>query len=108
MQYSQFIYVLKLIPRLCEKDNWTEYETKIVDSHFQYLSHMLEEGKLILAGKTEGLDENAFGIVIFEAISHNEALEMMNHDPGVAQGIMSATLYPYSVALMRHQKLSTK
>lgn len=62
---------------------------------------MLEEGKLILAGKTGGMDEKTFGIVIFEADSDEGAKLIMKSDPAVAEGIMKAELFPYNVALMR-------
>ncbi|TGA98315.1 hypothetical protein E4665_08705 [Sporolactobacillus shoreae] len=98
---KQFIYVLRLIPALLNDSNWTKREEDIVDRHFSRLQKLLNEGKLILAGKTAGIDEKTFGIVILEADSYEEALELMRIDPAVAEGIMTAELYPYHVALMR-------
>jgi len=100
-QKSQFIYVIRLIPPLLKEENWTEREEGIVNRHFDFLKKKLAEGKLILAGKTNGLDEKTFGIVIIEVDSTEEALEFMNSDPAVSEGIMSAELYPYRVAIMR-------
>jgi uncharacterized protein YciI len=100
-QKCQFIYVLKPVPHLRKEENWTEREEAIVGRHFNFLKKMLAEGKLILAGKTGGLDEKTFGIVIIEVDSADEALAFMNSDPGVAEGVMTAELYPYSVAIMR-------
>lgn len=97
----QFIYILKLIPELLNENNWTEKEEAIVERHFVKLQELLAEGKLILAGKTEGLDEKTFGIVIFKADSDEEAQSIMKNDPGVAEGIMTAELFPYRVALMK-------
>jgi len=97
----QFIYVLKPIPELLKEENWTEKEEAIVERHFVKLQELLREGKLILAGKTEGLDEKTFGIVIFKADSEEEAQSIMKNDPGVAEGIMTAELFPYRVALMK-------
>ena len=98
---KQFIYVLTLIPPLLNPDNWTEKEEKIVDRHFANLQKLLNEGKLILAGKTSGLDEKTFGIVIMEVETDDEALSIMENDPAVAEGIMQAELFPYQVALLR-------
>ena len=98
---KQFIYILRLIPYLLNEDNWTEKEEKIVGKHFVKLQGLLQEGKLVLAGKTEGLDEKTFGIVILEVESEEEALSIMKTDPAVAEGIMEAKLYPYKVALIR-------
>ncbi|MGI6577187.1 MAG: YciI family protein [Eubacteriales bacterium] len=98
---KQFIYVLKLIPALLKEENWTEKEEAITARHFRKLQSLLKEGKLILAGKTDGLDENTFGIVIFEADSEEEARSIMESDPAVAEGIMKAELFPYRVALIK-------
>lgn len=103
MRKNQYIYVLRLVPRLLTEENWTDRDEEIVDRHFRNLQKLLKDGKLILAGKTDGLDQKTFGIVIFEAASKDEAIEMMNHDPCVAEGIMVAELYPYTVALMKNQ-----
>jgi uncharacterized protein YciI len=98
---KQFIYVLKLIPRLIDESNWTSREEDIVDNHFNHLKGLLQEGKLILAGRTLNMDKTTFGIVIFEAESEEEARQMMNDDPAVKGGVMTAQLFPYRVALMR-------
>jgi uncharacterized protein len=95
----QFLYKLKLVPQLLDEKNWTEKENQIVSEHFISLQHLLNENKLILAGKTEGMDSSTFGIVIFQADNETEARELMENDPAVKKGIMTAELYPYSVAL---------
>lgn len=102
---KQFIYVLKLIPRLIDENNWTSRDEEIVTNHFNHLKGLLQEGKLILAGRTLNMDETTFGIVIFEAGSEEEARMMMNADPAVEGGIMTAQLFPYRVALMKGQAI---
>ena len=69
--------------------------------HFAYLEKLKEQGILILAGKTKGMDEKTFGIVVLEAENEMEARKRMEEDPGVYTGIMCAELFPYHVALMR-------
>ena len=98
---KQFIYILRPAPHLREEANWTEKENEAVGRHFAFLKKLLGEGRLILAGKTDGLDERTFGIVILEAASEQEAFALMRSDPGVAEGIMGADLIGYHVALMR-------
>jgi len=98
---SQYVYVLKLIPALLNEKSWTAKEEAIIDRHFARLQELLKDGKLILAGKTDGLDERTFGIVIFEADSQEEAEQVMKDDPAVAEGIMRAELFPYRVALIK-------
>jgi uncharacterized protein YciI len=98
---KQFLYLLRLIPSLVNPENWTPREEEIVQRHFAKLQDLLLEGKLLLAGKTAGIDEKTFGIVILEADSEEEARALMESDPSVAEGIMTAELFPYRVALMR-------
>lgn len=98
---QQYIYVIKLIPRLLIAENWTEVEERIVNEHFSYLKEMLSQKKLILAGKTDGLNDKTFGIVIFEANSLEKAHEIMNNDPAIIKGIMIGELFPYRIALSR-------
>jgi uncharacterized protein YciI len=95
---SEFLYLLRpsrpdMIAAM------TEQEQKIVGEHFAYLQNLLAEGQLILAGRT--LEDQPFGIVVFRAESPERAEEIMKGDPAVANGVMTATLHPYSVALIQ-------
>lgn len=101
MEKLQFLYQLKLIPSLLIEDNWTERENDIVARHFEALKNAEQEGTLILAGRTLDMDAEGFGIVIFEVDCEEEAQLFMETDPAVKEGIMTATLFPYRVALMR-------
>lgn len=98
---QQYLYVLRLIPRLLREDGWTEQDHQVVSRHFDALQRLLAEGRLILAGRTLGEGENCFGLVILEAQSTEEARQLMESDPAVREGIMTAILYPYRVALLR-------
>lgn len=99
VEKKQFLYVLRLVPELLDESNWTEQKEAIVAEHFARLQALLAEGRLILAGRT--LDDNPQGLVILEVGSEDEARELMETDPAVAQGVMTAQLFPYRVALSR-------
>lgn len=101
METQQFIYKLKLIDRWTTEKNWTEKENDTVARHFRYLTKLLDDKILIFAGKTKGLDSSTFGIVIFQAETDDEAKSIMNRDPAVKEGIMTADLSPFQVALMQ-------
>jgi uncharacterized protein len=103
MGLKQYIYTLKLIPNLLEEGNWTERENQVVKDHFENLQRLLKRGTLILAGKTDGIDKETFGIVILQTETEEEAQELMQNDPTVREGIMTAELFPYSVALFNNQ-----
>ncbi|MED1725613.1 YciI family protein [Brevibacillus parabrevis] len=94
---QQFLYKLKLVPRLLEPANWTDRE------HFRYLQQLLAENRLILAGRTQNMDETTFGIAIFLAESEEAAASVMANDPAVKQEVMTAELYLYRVALYNSQ-----
>jgi len=79
----------------------TPEEDEIVSRHFAYLSDLTQKGLMILVGRTQNKDESTFGIAIFEAQDEEAAREIMENDPAVENGVMTATLYPYKVALMR-------
>ncbi len=98
---GQYLIRLQPIPRLVDPANWTEKENRVVAEHFGRLQRLLDEGTLILAGRTLNEDETMFGIVILEAASEAEARRLMNEDPAVKEGIMTARLFPYRVALIR-------
>jgi uncharacterized protein len=99
----EFIYVLKLIPRLHKEESWTDEDDGIVHRHFTRLKEMTESGVVIHAGRTLNEEENAFGIVVFQADDEEQATAMMEADPAVKEGIMTAELFPYRVALLRKE-----
>ncbi|MEH7388863.1 YciI family protein [Bacillus sp. JJ1474] len=99
MEKLQFLYQLKLIPSLLDEDNWTDKENNIVQEHFEVLQNLEKEGKLILAGRT--LDTDPLGLVILEVDTEEEAIELMENDPAVKNGIMEAKLSPYRLAILR-------
>lgn len=102
MEKTQFLYQLKLIPALLDESNWTDKENNIVQHHFEVLQNLQQEGTLILAGRTLNMDPSGFGIVILEVNSEEEAITLMENDPAVKEGIMTATLFPYRVALIKN------
>ncbi|RLQ97485.1 YciI family protein [Falsibacillus albus] len=103
---EQYVYILKLIPELLNEENWTEKENGIVAEHFEALQELKADGKLILAGRTLNMDETTFGLAVFEADSEQQAKEIMESDPAVKKGIMTATLFPYRVALFSEANIS--
>lgn len=104
MEY--FIYQLKLVPQYRKEANWTDQTKQIISTHFQYLKKHCDEGKVLLAGRT-GLnieDDNNAGICIFKAASPEAAREFMEHDPAVVNGVMTARVFPFSLAMLNTQQ----
>lgn len=103
---KQYLYQLKLIPRLLDEGNWTQTEEDIVSEHFLALQALEAKGRLILAGRTLNMDPDGMGLVIFRAKSEEEANRIMESDPAVAKGVMTARLFPYKVALISEANAS--
>jgi uncharacterized protein YciI len=77
----------------------TDSEQAVVAEHFAYLQDLNALGVIILVGRTLNTDENAMGLTIFRAESEDAARQIMNRDPAVKKGVMTATLYPFRVVL---------
>jgi uncharacterized protein len=98
---KQFIYVLRLVPRLHADSAWTKDDEMALSRHFARFKHAAEAGELILAGRTMEPGDKTFGIAIFEAADEKAARSFMESDPAVVAGLMTAELHPFAVALQR-------
>jgi uncharacterized protein YciI len=91
-----FIYMLRPTSRRLIDETTADEEARLGE-HFEYLERALEEGKLILTGPC--LD-GEFGVVLFRAGTDDEALELVQSDPAVRYGLMTAELHPFRVSLL--------
>jgi uncharacterized protein YciI len=96
---KEFIYVLRLVPRLYGEANWAAQDKDALHRHFVRFQDAIKSGQLILAGRTSEPGEKTFGIAIFQAKDEATARKFMEEDPAVAGGLMTAELHPFSVAL---------
>ena len=96
----QFLYQIQPTRPEMLQEGLTEREAEIMGRHFAYLKSNMEQGVLILAGRTLNTDPDTFGIGIFNATSEEEAWEFVKNDPAVKEGVMHARLFPYRVALI--------
>lgn len=98
---KQFIYVLRLVPRLHADAAWTTEDEAAIGRHLSYFKEAAQRGQLILAGRTTEPGDKTFGIVIYEAADEAAARSFMQNDPAVSGGLMSAELHPFSTAVQR-------
>jgi uncharacterized protein YciI len=98
---KQFIYVLRLVPRLYSESAWTREDGMVIDRHLARFKHAIDTGELILAGRTMEPGDKTFGIAIFQAPDEDAARKFMESDPAVVAGLMTAELHPFAVALQR-------
>jgi uncharacterized protein YciI len=98
--FSQFVYRIQPTRPAMLADGATPEEDELVSQHFNRLKDLMEQGVVILAGRTLNTDPTSFGIIIFNAESEDAARAIMESDPAVSGGVMRAELFPYRVALI--------
>ena len=99
-EIPQFLYRIQPTRPGMLSEGPTAEEAAIVGAHFEYLKRLMDKGVVILAGRTQTTDSSSFGIVIFRAESPEKAESIVQADPAVSGGVMSAELFPYRIALM--------
>ena len=50
---KEFIYLLRLVPRLYDDKNWTKEDNGVLERHFARFQEAIKSGQLILAGRTK-------------------------------------------------------
>jgi uncharacterized protein YciI len=95
----EFLYKLQLVRGDMLRTGPTESEQATVAEHFAYLQGLHAQGKIILVGRTMTTDENTMGLAVFRAESEDAARRIVDADPVVVKGVMTATLYPFKVVL---------
>src|SRR5213083_3175418 len=98
---KEFIYVLRLVPRLYDDKNWTKEDNAVLERHFARFQEATKSGQLILAGRTNDPGDKTFGVAIFEAPDEAASLAFMQSDPAVAGGLMMDGTASFAVALER-------
>ncbi len=101
---QEFLYKLQLVRGDMLRTGPTAAEQAAVAEHFAYLQGLHKQGTIILVGRTMTTDDNTMGLAVFRAESEDAARQIMNDDPAVKKGIMTATLYPFKIVL---QELKT-
>ena len=95
---KEFMYVLRLVPRLHDGKSWTKADNAALEQHLIRFQEATKSGQLILAGRTNEPNDKTFGIVIFRAPDEAAARAFMKGDPTVSAGLMTAELHPFAVA----------
>ena len=95
----EFLYRLQLVRGDMLRTGPTDAEQAVVAEHLAYLQGLTAQGAIILVGRTLNTDENAMGLTVFRAESEDAARQIMNGDPAVKKGVMTAMLYPFRVVL---------
>jgi len=94
----RFLYRIRPTRLAMLTDGPTGREADIVDRHFAYLEALVAEGKALMAGRTLTAGESTFGIALLTVPGESEARALMAGDPAVAEGVMTAELFPFRAA----------
>jgi uncharacterized protein YciI len=96
---SRYIYRLEVTRPDMLTDGPTPEEERTLTAHFAFLKAQAEDGVVLLAGRTDTHGPETYGIVIFEAADGEEAREIMEADPAVVGGVMTAELQPFRLVI---------
>ncbi len=97
---KDWLYILRPVREAMLSEGPDEREMQVLQQHVAHMQRLLQEGTLVLAGRTQYDDMRTMGLVIFRAADEDAARQLMESDPPVAQGVMTGELHPYQVAFM--------
>jgi uncharacterized protein YciI len=98
---QQFLYCLRPTRLEMLTEGPTEQERLTVNEHFEYLQRLNEAGTVRFAGRTTDQGPRTLGIVVLETQDEVTAQRLMAEDPAVRDGVMTASLQPFRIALPR-------
>jgi len=96
----EWLYVLTVTRPAMLTEGPDAREGAVLAEHFVYLEGLVAAGTLVLAGRTLQNDASTMGLAILRAPSESAAFAIMQADPAVRDGVMTAVLHPFRVALL--------
>jgi uncharacterized protein YciI len=99
MKYWNYLLVLRPTRPAMLSEGPTPEEIEAVEAHFLYAQSLVRSGKMLLAGRTHGEAGATIGIIVFHAENDEDAIAMIDQDPVIAKGVMTAEIQPFQIAL---------
>jgi peroxiredoxin Q/BCP len=100
---SSMTFLYMITPKRAEMPTSpTPDEEKTMGAHFEYLKGLMDKGVVLLAGPTT--EPPHVGIVVFRAADRAAAQAIMDGDPAVHAGVVSAKLSELRLSLFAGQK----
>ena len=97
---KEWLYILRPTREQMLIEGPDDREAAALLEHVRHLERLQQAGTLVLAGRTQYDDMRTMGLVIFRVEDEASAQRLMESDPPVAAGVMSAELHPYKVAFL--------
>jgi uncharacterized protein len=93
-----FMYVMHPTDpsKAASRDAWTDYDRETFGLHMAHLNGLLDQGKLILAGRALDQGGDGLAICIYTADSAEEGQRIFEAEPFVTRGFCTAVLHPFS------------
>ncbi len=99
-ELEQFLYVLRPGRPDMLSTGHTEEEMEVIGRHANYLRDLTDQKIVVLAGHTENSGDGTFGLVVLYAESRDSAAQVMGNDPAVKEGVLTAELHDFSIAML--------
>lgn len=98
----RYLYILSLTERYQNPANWTDETNATVGAHWNYLVDLHSKGIVEVVGRTnyEPGTPGLMGLSVFKADSLQEAEVIMNNDPCIVNGVMTAQLHPFNLFMV--------
>jgi len=98
MAVSQWLYVLR--PKRPEMltTGPTPHEAATIGRHAGHCDALGKQGVMLMVGRTQTTTPETIGLAVFLADDEAHARRIMESDPAVADGVMTAELFPYKIA----------
>jgi len=96
---GEYLYTLHAARPGTLTDGPTADEAAVLADHSLYLETLAEDRVVVIAGRTQTTDATSFGVVILRADSPAYARHIMESDPAVQGGVLTARLFPYKIAV---------
>ena len=77
----------------------TDDESRAVSEHFAYLQRLRDAGKLVLAGPSPVGPGDTIGIAVYDVEDEAEVRAIMEADPALTSGVMTAELRPFRLSI---------
>ena len=98
----RYLYILSLTDKYQNPANWTDETNATVGAHWNYLVELHSKGIVEVVGRTnyEPGNPGLMGLSVFKADSLQEAEGIMNNDPCIVNGVMTAQLHPFNLFMV--------
>lgn len=97
---NTYIYRLTLMPAYHDYSGWDEKAQGAVQEHAQYLKRGVDDGTVLIIGRTDEDLKDNYGLVVLKAPDLEAARAFMAQDPAVSQGIMTARVDAFKLLMV--------